>query len=332
MEAWKGFNEGNWCNSVDVRDFIQKNYTPYDGDDSFLVGTTEKTAKVWDKCSELLAEELKKHVLDIDVDHMSAINAYEAGYIDKDNEVIVGLQTDAPLKRIVNPYGGIRMVYSELDAYGYKLNPEVDKYFNEFRKTHNQGVFDAYTDDIRKARHVGLLTGLPDAYGRGRIIGDYRRIALYGIDFLMAEKKHEWDVVRKGRMVEDLIRTREELSMQYRALQAMKEMAAKYGFDISKPATNSKEAVQWLYFGYLAAIKENNGAAMSLGRVDAFLDIYFERDLKEGTITEEEIQELVDQFVIKLRLARHLRTPEYDELFSGDPTWVTCSMGGVGED
>ena len=332
MEAWKGFNEGNWCNSVDVRDFIQKNYTPYDGDDSFLVGTTEKTAKVWDKCSELLAEELKKHVLDIDVDHMSAINAYEAGYIDKDNEVIVGLQTDAPLKRIVNPYGGIRMVYSELDAYGYKLNPEVDKYFNEFRKTHNQGVFDAYTDDIRKARHVGLLTGLPDAYGRGRIIGDYRRIALYGIDFLMAEKKHEWDVVRKGRMVEDLIRTREELSMQYRALQAMKEMAAKYGFDISKPAINSKEAVQWLYFGYLAAIKENNGAAMSLGRVDAFLDIYFERDLKEGTITEEEIQELVDQFVIKLRLARHLRTPEYDELFSGDPTWVTCSMGGVGED
>jgi len=331
MEEWKRFKEGNWCNEINVSDFIQKNYKAYNEDESFLSGTTEKTNKVWNKCSELLKEELEKHVLDIDVDHMSAINAFEAGYIDKDNEVIVGLQTDAPLKRIVNPYGGIRMVYQELDAYGYKLNKNVDKYFNEFRKTHNQGVFDAYTDDIRKARHVGLLTGLPDAYGRGRIIGDYRRIALYGIDYLMECKKYEWDNVYKGRMVEDVIRTREELSIQYRALKDIKDMAGKYGYDISKPARNSKEAVQWLYFGYLAAIKENNGAAMSLGRVDAFLDIYFERDLEEGTITESGIQELIDQFVIKLRLARHLRTPEYDELFSGDPTWVTCSIGGINE-
>ena len=332
MEQWKNFKEGNWCNEINVKDFIKCNYKSYDNDESFLSNISTKTKKVWDKCSDLLNEELKKHVLDIDVDHMSGINAFEAGYIDKDNEVIVGLQTDAPLKRIVNPYGGIRMVYSELDAYGYKLNPEVDKYFNEFRKTHNQGVFDAYTDDIRVARHVGLLTGLPDAYGRGRIIGDYRRIALYGIDYLMECKKNEWDKVYKGRMVEDLIRKREELSMQYRALKEIKDMASKYGFDISKPAKDSKEAVQWLYFGYLAAIKENNGAAMSLGRVDAFLDIYFERDLKEGKITEEEIQELIDQFVIKLRLARHLRTPEYDELFTGDPTWVTCSIGGISEE
>ncbi len=330
-ESWKDFKEGAWCNEINVSDFIQKNLKAYNDDEKFLAGTTERTDKVWNRCSDLLKEELQKHVLDIDVDHMSSIDAFEAGYIDKDNEVIVGLQTDAPLKRIVNPYGGIRMVYQELDAYGYKLNEDVDKYFNEFRKTHNQGVFDAYTDDIRRARHVGLLTGLPDAYGRGRIIGDYRRVALYGIDYLMECKKHEWDNVYKGRMTEDLIRTREEISMQYRALKQIKDMASKYGYDISKPATNSKEAVQWLYFGYLAAIKENNGAAMSLGRVDAFLDIYFERDLENGTITEEGIQELIDQFVIKLRLARHLRTPEYDELFSGDPTWVTCSIGGISE-
>ena len=331
-EAWRGFKEGSWTNEVNVRDFIQKNYSYYDGDESFLAGISNKTKKVWDKCSELLKEELKKHVLDIDVDHMSGINNFDAGYIDKDNETIVGLQTDAPLKRIVNPYGGIRMVYQELDAYGYKLNPEVDKYFNEFRKTHNQGVFDAYTNDIRKARHVGLLTGLPDAYGRGRIIGDYRRIALYGIDFLMASKKEEWDNKLIGPMTEELMHLREDVSMQYRALEEIKKMASKYGFDISKPATNAKEAIQWTYFGYLAAIKENNGAAMSLGRVDAFFDIYIKRDLEEGTITEEEVQELIDQFVIKLRLARHLRTPEYDELFSGDPTWVTCSIGGIGED
>ena len=279
--------------------------------------------------SEVLKEELEKHVLDIDTDHMSGINAFDKGYICKEDDVIVGLQTDAPLKRIVNPYGGIRMVYQELDAYGYKLNPEVDKYFNEFRKTHNQGVFDAYTKDIRKARHVGLLTGLPDAYGRGRIIGDYRRIALYGIDYLQEQKKNEWDNVLVGPMTAELIQLREDVSVQYRALEEIKKMAEAYGFDISKPAQNAKEAVQWTYFGYLAAIKENNGAAMSLGRVDAFFDIYINRDLEDGTLTEEEAQELIDQFVIKLRLARHLRTPDYDELFSGDPTWVTCSIAGV---
>lgn len=330
-EKWKNFKEGKWCEEINVSNFIKENYKGYEGDESFLASKTEKTGKVWSKCEELLKEELKKHVLDIDTDHMSGINAYEAGYIDKENEVIVGLQTDAPLKRIVNPYGGIRMVYQELDAYGYKLNPTVDKYFNEFRKTHNQGVFDAYTEDIRIARHVGLLTGLPDAYGRGRIIGDYRRIALYGIDYLMEQKKKDWDNLT-GPMDEELIHLREDVSVQYRALDEIKKMASKYGYDISKPATNSKEAVQWLYFGYLAAIKENNGAAMSLGRVDAFLDIYFERDLENGTLTEQEVQELIDQFVIKLRIARHLRTPDYDELFSGDPTWVTCSIGGVTEE
>ena len=329
-EQWNGFKKGVWCDSIDVKDFIQNNYEAYDGDKSFLEGTTEKTDAVWNRCSDLLKEELKKHVLDIDVDHMSGINNFEAGYIDKDNEVIVGLQTDAPLKRMVNPYGGIRMVYQEVEAYGYKLNEDVDKYFNEYRKTHNQGVFDAYTSDIRKARHVGLLTGLPDAYGRGRIIGDYRRVALYGIDYLMEQKKAEWDAPM-GRMSEEIIRKREEISEQYRALDKMKKMAMKYGFDISKPAVNAKEAVQWLYFGYLAAIKENNGAAMSLGRVDAFLDIYIQRDLKNGVLTEKDAQELIDQFVIKLRLARHLRTPDYDELFSGDPTWVTCSLGGLAE-
>ena len=329
-EQWKGFRGGNWCNRIDVKDFIQNNYKAYNGDKSFLEGKTKKTDKVWSKCSELLKEELKKHVLDIDVNRMSGIDNFAAGYIDKDNEVIVGLQTDAPLKRMINPYGGIRMVYQELEAYGYKLNEDIDKYFNGYRKTHNQGVFDAYNADIRKARHVGLLTGLPDAYGRGRIIGDYRRVALYGIDYLMERKKLEWDKSTK-RMTEDIIRTREELSEQYRALDKMKKMALKYGFDISKPATNAKEAVQWLYFGYLAAIKENNGAAMSLGRVDSFLDIYIERDLKNKVITESEVQELIDQFVIKLRLARHLRTPDYDELFSGDPTWVTCSLGGLSE-
>ena len=329
MEAWKDFKEGKWTREINVSDFIKSNYTKYDGDETFLKGTTKKTDSVWGKCSELLKEELKKHVLDIDVDHMSGINAFEPGYINEDDDVIVGLQTDAPLKRMVNPYGGIRMVYQELDAYGYKLNPEVDKYFNEYRKTHNQGVFDAYTNDIRKARHNGLLTGLPDAYGRGRIIGDYRRVALYGIDYLMEQKKNEWDNKLLGPMTDELIRLREEVSMQYKALDEIKKMALRYGFDISKPATNSKEAVQWTYFGYLASVKENNGAAMSLGRVDAFFDIYFERDLKVGLITEEEVQELIDQFVIKLRLVRHLRTPDYDELFSGDPTWVTCSIGGI---
>ena len=329
-EEWNGFKDGIWTEEVNVSDFILKNYQKYDEDESFLSGTTEKTNRVLARVNDLLKEELKKHVLDIDVDHMSGINAFNPGYICDDDDVIVGLQTDAPLKRIVNPYGGIRMVYQELDAYGYKLNPTVDKYFNEFRKTHNQGVFDAYPESVRKARHVGLLTGLPDAYGRGRIIGDYRRIALYGIDYLMEQKKKDWDNLN-GDMTNDLIQLREDVSMQYRALEEMKKMAASYGFDISKPAKNAKEAVQWTYFGYLASVKENNGAAMSLGRVDAFFDIYFERDLKNGTITESEIQEIIDQFVIKLRLVRHLRTPEYDELFSGDPTWVTCSIGGITE-
>lgn len=331
IEQWRKFKEGKWQNEIDVRDFIQKNYTQYNGDESFLETTTEKTNKVWGKCKELLKEELKKHVLDIDVDHMSGINSFDKGYICEDDNVIVGLQTDKPLKRIVNPYGGIRMVYQELEAYNYQLNPTVDKYFNEYRKTHNQGVFDAYTEDIRRARHVGLLTGLPDAYGRGRIIGDYRRVALYGIDFLQQEKKKDWNKLT-GPMTNDLIQLREDVSMQYKALEEIKKMAQTYGFDISKPATNAQEAIQWTYFGYLAAVKENNGAAMSLGRVDAFLDIYIERDLKEGTLTEKQAQELIDQFIIKLRLVRHLRTPDYDELFSGDPTWVTCSISGVGED
>ena len=331
IKEWKDFVEGNWTTNIDVRDFIQKNYTQYNGDESFLEKTTDKTDSVWNKCKSLLKEELKKHVLDIDTVHMSGINSFKPGYINKDDNVIVGLQTDKPLKRIVNPYGGIRMVYEELSAYGYKLAPTVDKYFNEFRKTHNQGVFDAYTPEIRKARHVGLLTGLPDAYGRGRIIGDYRRIALYGIDFLQQKRVEDFNKL-VGPMSDDLIRRREEVSMQYRALDEIAKMAESYGFNIRKPAKNAKEAVQWLYFGYLASVKENNGAAMSLGRVDAFLDCYIERDIKAKRLTEKEAQELIDNFIIKLRLVRHLRTPEYDELFSGDPTWVTCSISGMGVD
>ena len=332
MEAWNNFKEGIWNNTVDVDNFITLNYTQYAGDESFLCEASSKTKKVWNNCEELLKEELEKHVLDIDCVHMSGVNAFEAGYIDKDNEVIVGLQTDKPLKRIVNPFGGIRMVYQELDTYGYKLDPEVDKYFNLYRKTHNQGVFDAYDADIRMARHVGLLTGLPDAYGRGRIIGDYRRIALYGIDYLMQAKRHDWDTMTSDDMTDDLIKLREEISMQYNALAEIKKMALRYGYDISNPAKDAKEAVQWLYFGYLAAVKENNGAAMSIGRIDAFMDIYINRDLEAGLITEEEAQELIDQLVIKLRLVRHLRTREYDELFSGDPTWVTCSIAGMTTD
>ena len=330
-DEWKHFKKGNWINEINVSDFIKKNYKPYDGDESFLEGTTEKTDKIWHKCEDLLNEELKKHVLDIDTEHMSGINSFKPGYICDDDNVIVGLQTDAPLKRIVNPYGGIRMVYEELDAYGYKLDSNVDKYFNEFRKSHNEGVFDAYTSDIRKARHVGLLTGLPDAYGRGRIIGDYRRIALYGIDRIKEEKQKDLDKL-VGDMTDDLIRRREEVSMQIKALDEIGKMGASYGFDLYRPASSAKEAIQYTYFGYLASVKENNGAAMSLGRVDAFLDIYIERDLKEKKITEKEAQELIDNFIIKLRLVRHLRTPEYDELFSGDPTWVTCSIGGMSSD
>jgi formate C-acetyltransferase len=329
MKQWEDFKEGIWKKEVNVSDFIQKNYESYDLDESFLKGKTSRTDKVWKTCEELLKEELKKHVLDIDTTNMSGIDNFMPGYIDKENEVIVGLQTDKPLKRIVNPYGGIRMVYSELESYHYKLDENVDKYFNLFRKTHNQGVFDCYTDEIKKARHVGLLTGLPDSYGRGRIIGDYRRVALYGIDFLMAEKKKDFASLEGTVMDISLMQLREEVSMQYRALDEIKKMASRYGYDISVPASNAKEAIQWTYFAYLAAIKENNGAAMSMGRVDAFFDIYINRDMKRGMLTEEEAQELIDQFVIKLRLVRHLRTPEYDELFSGDPTWVTCSIGGV---
>ena len=330
QKEWLGFNEGIWTNSINVSDFIKRNYTKYDGtssNESFLVPKTKKTASVLKECTKLLKEELKKHVLDIDTEHMAGIDSFEPGYICSNDDVIVGLQTDAPLKRIVNPYGGIRMVYSELASYNYKLDPNVDKYFNEFRKTHNQGVFDAYPSVVKKARHVGLLTGLPDAYGRGRIIGDYRRVALYGIDALKEDKMQDLASL-VGPMTDELIRLREEVSMQIRALDSIKNMAKRYGFDISHPASNAREAVQWTYFAYLAAVKENNGAAMSLGRVDAFFDIYFERDLKNGLLTEADVQEIIDEFVIKLRLVRHLRTPEYDELFSGDPTWVTCAIGG----
>lgn len=330
-KEWENFKEGNWNKTIDVESFIQQNYKLYDEDETFLESTTDKTKKVWDKCEELLKEELKKGVLDIDTEHVSGIDSYLPGYIDKDNEVIVGLQTDSPLKRIVNPFGGIRMVYNSLDAYNYKLNNDIDKYFNLYRKTHNQGVFDAYTKEMRIARKVGLLTGLPDAYGRGRIIGDYRRIALYGIDYLQEEKRKDLDKIQ-GVMLDETIRLREEVTEQIRALDEIKSMALKYGYDISFPAKDAKEAIQWTYFGYLAAIKENNGAAMSLGRVDAFFDIYIDRDIKNGVLTEKEAQELLDQFIIKLRMARHLRTPEYDELFSGDPTWVTASIGGINND
>mgnify|MGYP004654427841 FL=1 len=329
-QEWQNFKEGKWTKEINVSDFIKKNYKSYKGDETFLEEKTEKTTKIWKECEKLLKKELKKHVLDIETNKTSGINKFNPGYISKDDNVVVGLQTDKPLKRIVNPYGGMRMVYQELNAYGYKLNKEIDYYFNKYRKTHNQGVFDAYTDDIKKARHVGLLTGLPDAYGRGRIIGDYRRIALYGIDFLINQKQKDLQELT-GEMNDELIRLREEVSMQINALNEIKEMGKSYGFDLSKPAKNSKEAVQWTYLGYLAAVKENNGAAMSLGRVDAFLDIYFERDLKTKKITEKQIQELIDNFIIKLRLVRHLRTPDYDELFSGDPTWVTCSVGGTTE-
>ncbi|GIM30303.1 formate acetyltransferase [Clostridium polyendosporum] len=328
FKQWEGFKGGLWQERIDLRNFIQKNYTVYEGDKSFLAGTSEKTKKVWEKASALIVEEIKKGIIDVATDRISGIDNYEPGYIDKENEVIVGLQTDAPLKRIVNPFGGWRMVQSALEAYGYKADENIEKYFPQYRKTHNQGVFDAYTPETRAARSAGLLTGLPDAYGRGRIIGDYRRVALYGIDFLIEQKKKDLNELT-GDMLDDLIRSREEVSEQIRALQAIKSMAAKYGIDISGPAQTAQEAIQAVYMGYLAAVKENNGAAMSLGRTSTFLDIYIERDLKNGLITEEQAQELIDQFVIKLRLVRHLRTPEYNELFAGDPTWVTESIGGV---
>lgn len=324
---WQGFKGTKWKNNIDVENFIEENYTEYLGDDSFLEGISEKTNRIWTKCENLLKDELEKGVLDVETDIVSGINNYKAGYIDKKNEVIVGLQTDKPLKRIVNPYGGIRMARNSLEAYGYKLNDKIDYAFSNYRKTHNDGVFSAYTKEIRLARKSGLLTGLPDAYGRGRIIGDYRRIPLYGVDFLIEKKQKDLDKITK--LTEENIRLREEIFEQIKALNELKEMALSYGFDISKRAIDSKEAIQWLYFGYLASVKENNGAAMSLGRTSTFLDIYIERDLQNHLITEAEAQELIDQFIIKLRLVRHLRTPEYNELFAGDPTWVTEAIGGM---
>ena len=331
--AWNGFKTGNWNKEIDVRDFIQLNYTPYEGDASFLAGESERTKKLWDEVAELCKKEIENGgTLDVDTTTITAIDAYKPGYIDKDLEQIVGLQTDAPLKRAIMPYGGIRMVENSCKAYGYELDPEVSEIFTKYRKTHNQGVFDAYTKEMRACRKSGIITGLPDAYGRGRIIGDYRRVALYGVDKLIEDKMAQKDSLELSTIDEDTIRLREEISEQINALEALKRMGESYGFDISRPAENSKEAVQWLYFGYLAAVKDQNGAAMSLGRTSTFLDIYFERDLKAGTITEEEIQELMDHFVMKLRMVRFLRTPEYNELFSGDPTWVTESIGGMGID
>ena len=333
FQEWKDFKGKAWKDEINVRDFIQNNYTPYEGDDSFLAGPTDRTTKLWDEVLKLYEKERENGgVLDADTKTPSAINAYEAGYIDKDLEQIVGLQTDAPLKRAIMPNGGIRIVEKSAESYGLKVDPETDYIYHNLRKTHNDGVFSVYTPDIRAARSAHLLTGLPDGYGRGRIIGDYRRVALYGIDALVAEKKEELDLLNVDEFTEEVIREREEISDQIKALNDLKAMAAKYGFDISVPAKNAKEAVQWLYFGYLGAIKDQNGAAMSLGRTSTFLDIYFERDFKAGLLTEAEAQELMDHFVMKLRLVRFLRAPEYNALFSGDPVWVTESIGGMGID
>ncbi len=327
MEQWKGFSKGIWTEKIDVRDFIIKNYHPYNSDESFLCEASAKTKQLWESCEKLLSEELEKEVLDIDLERVSGITNFNPGYINKDLEVIVGLQTDKPLKRMMNPYGGLRMVQDSLSAYGYEAQAGVLDPFDSIRKTHNKGVFDVYTDEIRSLRRAGILTGLPDAYGRGRIIGDYRRIALYGIDYLILvkeEDKHKITVIN-----EETIRLREEISEQIRALQAIKEMALSYGIDISQPSASAQQAVQALYFGYLAGVKENNGAATSIGRISTFLDIYMERDLAEGILSEETAQELMDQLVIKLRLMRHLRTPDYNELFAGDPTWITESIAGL---
>lgn len=330
--AWDGFERGPWTDGVDVRDFIQRNYTPYEGDASFLAGPTARTTGIWAKLSEMFPAERAKGVYDVDATTPSTITSHAPGYIDQDNEVVVGLQTDAPLKRAIMPNGGYRMVQTSLETYGYEADPVVTEIFTKYRKTHNDGVFDVYPPAVRAARSSHIITGLPDAYGRGRIIGDYRRVALYGVDALIAAKKVEKAGLDMERSVEDVIRAREELSEQIRALGELKTMAASYGFDISEPATTGREAVQWLYFGYLAAVKEQNGAAMSLGRTSTFLDIYLQRDLEAGRLTEEQAQEVIDDFVIKLRIVRFLRTPEYDNLFSGDPTWVTESIGGMGED
>lgn len=329
MEAYKGFKGNKWQEKIDINNFILENYTEYTGDEAFLEGATEATSQLWAKLSEMFILEKKNGIYDAETRLPSQIDTYGAGYIDKDLEKIVGVQTDKPLKRGIFPNGGLRMVQQSLEEYGYKLDDTTAEIFTKYRRTHNEGVFSAYTDSIRKARSNGLLTGLPDAYGRGRIIGDYRRIALYGIDRLITERQARFQECDPTEMTDDLIRLREELSSQILALKALKRMAASYGFDISLPAKTAKEAIQWTYFGYLGAIKDQNGAAMSLGRVSTFLDIYIERDLKIGVITEQEAQELIDHFVMKLRIVRFLRTPEYDELFSGDPVWVTESLAGM---
>jgi formate C-acetyltransferase len=331
ISPWQGFKTGLWQKEINVRDFIQQNYEPYEGDESFLAPATERTKKLWNRLNELFAEERKKGVLDVS-QIPSSITAHSPGYIDRENEVIVGLQTDAPLKRAIMPNGGFRMVVNALKAYGYEADPHVVEAFTKYRKTHNEAVFDAYTADVRRCRSSHVLTGLPDAYGRGRIIGDYRRVALYGVSRLIERKQEEKRSLDSAMSTDEIIRDREELSEQIRALKELQQMATSYGFDISVPARTAREAVQWLYFGYLAAVKEQNGAAMSLGRTSTFLDIYFQRDLAAGAITEAQAQEIIDDFVIKLRIVRFLRTPEYDELFAGDPTWVTESIGGMGDD
>ena len=334
FKQWDGFNKaGEWTKEIDVRGFIQNNYTPYQGDSKFLAGPTEKTKKLWDEVLELYKKERENGgVLDADCKTPSSINAYEAGYIDKNLEEIVGVQTDAPLKRAIMPNGGIRIVEKSAESYGFKVDPETEYIYHNLRKTHNDGVFQVYTPDIRAARSSHLITGLPDGYGRGRIIGDYRRVALYGVDALIAQKKVDLEVLDTPEFTEDVIRRREEIADQITALTDLKKMAEKYGFDISVPASNAKEAIQWLYFGYLGAVKDQNGAAMSLGRTSTFLDIFIERDLENGTLTEEQAQELMDHFIMKLRLVRFLRAPEYNALFSGDPVWVTESIGGMGVD
>ncbi|MDR5746442.1 formate C-acetyltransferase [Caballeronia sp. LZ029] len=331
-DPWADFVEGPWQASVDVRGFIQSNYTPYAGDDSFLAGPTARTTALWEKLAVLLKAEREKGVLDVSADRASSITAHAPGFIDADNEIIVGLQTDAPLKRAIMPNGGLRMVEAGLEAYGFKLDPTVKEIWTLYRKSHNQGTFDVYSPDVLAARKSGVVTGLPDAYGRGRIIGDYRRVALYGIDMLKRDRQRAFHELDNAVFNESTMRTREELSEQFRALDELKEMAARYGYDISRAALTAREAVQWLYFGYLAAVKEQNGAAMSIGRISTFLDIYIQRDMDRGLLTEELAQELFDDLVIKLRIVRFLRTPDYDQLFSGDPTWVTEAIGGMGED
>jgi formate C-acetyltransferase len=331
ISAWAGFRSGFWQKEIDVRDFIQQNYEPYEGDDSFLAPATERTKKLWAGLNDLFVEERKKGVLDVS-QVPSSITSHAPGYIDRPNEVIVGLQTEAPLKRAIMPNGGFRMVLNALKAYGYDPDPKVVETFSKYRKTHNEAVFDAYTADVRRCRSSHILTGLPDSYGRGRIIGDYRRVALYGVSRLIEQKQVEKRSLDSAMSTDEIIRDREELSEQIRSLKELQEMASSYGFDVSRPARDAKEAVQWLYLAYLGAVKEQNGAAMSLGRTSTFLDIYFERDLAAGTLTEQQAQEIIDDFVIKLRIVRFLRTPEYDELFAGDPTWITESIAGVGDD